>query len=77
VNARDIPVEQKLPLLFGGQDIPQGEADPLPRKKFPEFFCHKYGYTRETMQRELSAIGFTDIETHAAGTNFVVKTRKP
>ena len=77
VNAQHITIEQKITLLFGGQDIPQGEADPGSRKKFPEFFCHKYGYTREAMQRELQAVGFIDIQTSAAGTNFLIIAKKP
>jgi hypothetical protein len=77
VNAQDITIGQKITLLFGGQDIPQGEAYPLSRKKFPEFFCHKYAYTSETMSRELEAIGFKVIEIVSTGTNFVVKARKP
>jgi hypothetical protein len=77
VHAEHIPIEQKITLLFGGQDIPQGESDPLSRERFPEFFCHKYGYARETMRRELQALGFVDIQTSAAGTNFIILAKKP
>jgi hypothetical protein len=77
INVQDLTLGQKITLLFGGQDIPQGEADPTSRKTFPEFFCHKYGYTRDTMRRELEWIGFAGIETVSAGTNFVVRARKP
>lgn len=30
--------QQKLTLLFGGQDVPQGEKDISSRKNFPRFF---------------------------------------
>ena len=49
--------------MFGGQDIPQGnnEQDES-RKKFPQFFCHKYGWTRKTLTESLNDIGFHIIE---------------
>lgn len=77
VNSWKISLEQKITLLFGGQDIPQGDDDPSSRERYPGFFCHKYAYTRKTMQRELSAIGFIGVETETVGTNFLVKARKP
>jgi len=77
VHAEHLTIDQKITLLFGGQDIPQGEADPGSRKRFPEFFCHKYGYTQDTLRRELQTVGFADIQTSAAGTNFIVLAKKP
>lgn len=61
--------------LFGGQDIPCGKADNL-RKKYPEFFCHKYGYTPDSMKMELTKIGFCDIKTYNEETNFYVTANK-
>ena len=77
VNSWVISLEQKITLLFGGQDIHQGEDDPSSRERYPRYFCHKYAYTRKMMKRELSVIGFIDVKTGAAGTNFWVKARKP
>ena len=60
-------------LLFGGQDIAQGndlEMDES-RKMFPQYFCHKFGWTRSLMLEELERIGFKKIETKRARTNFV------
>lgn len=68
-----IPLEKKLILLFGGQDIPQGndlEMD-ASRKKFPQYFCHKFGWTRSLMLEELEKIGFRSTETKRAMTNFI------
>lgn len=76
-SSSELSIAQKINLLFGGQDIPQGEADPSSRKKYPGFFCHKYAYTRDTMKQEFEAIGFKDIVTGQEGTNFVVTAVKP
>jgi predicted SAM-dependent methyltransferase len=42
-----LSIEKKLNLLFGGQDIPQGCDQKMDesRKQFPQFFCHKFGWT--------------------------------
>ena len=68
--------ENKIAFLFGGQDIPQGEKDTTSRKKFPQFFCHKYAYTQKSMRLELEAIGFIKIITKQSGTNFIVIAKK-
>jgi hypothetical protein len=65
-------------LLFGGQDIPQrvnAEMDNS-RKKHPQFFCHKYGWTMEAMRRELKRVGFSQVTCKSAGTNFVAYATK-
>jgi predicted SAM-dependent methyltransferase len=69
---------RKLNLLFGGQDIPQGKdvAMDESRQKFPQFFCHKYGWTRQTMEVELRTIGFRKVITRRAETNFVTYATK-
>ena len=76
-SSAELSMIQKINLLFGGQDIPQGEADPSSRKKDPEFFCHKYAYTQTTLKEELETVGFKDIFTRREGTNFVVTADKP
>jgi len=68
---------KKLTLLFGGQDIPQGEKDVSLRRNFPQFFCHKYAYTPKTIKSELISIGFMDVKTKSKGTNFLVFAKKP
>ena len=71
-------IEEKLVLLFGGQDNPQGFNLDMTesRKRFPQFFCHKFGWTANMMKRELTGIGFSDVQTRRAGTNFVAIARK-
>jgi predicted SAM-dependent methyltransferase len=73
-----LSTDKKLNLLFGGQDIPQGRNPQMDesRKKFPQFFCHKYGWTGKSMKRELSQIGFSAVQCKRAGTSFVTYATK-
>lgn len=78
ISSWRIPLEQKLLLLFGGQDIPQGDNVVMneSRRAFPEFFCHKYGWTRKSLAQELTAVGFGSVRTSRAGTNFIAYATK-
>jgi hypothetical protein len=71
------PIPQKIMMLFGGQDIPQGEADTSHRRKYPQYFCHKYAYTRASMTRELEQVGFDQVQTEPDHSNFIITARKP
>lgn len=73
-----LPLQTKLNLLYGGQDVPQGDNQAMneSRKKFPQFFCHKYGWTRKTMSELLKEIGFIHISTARAGVNFIAVAEK-
>ena len=73
----ELSMAKRITLLFGGQDISQGEPDPSSRTRYPEFFCHKYSYTQDTMKQELEAAGFKTIAMQREGTNFVVIAVKP
>lgn len=75
--ATSIPVETRIFLLYGGQDFYLGEGNPEHRKRFPHYHCHKFGYTRETMRRELEAVGFVDVESWGKKTDFVIFAKKP
>ncbi len=68
-----LPINRKLNLLFGGQDIPQGHDPKMDesRKQFPQFFCHKYGWIMDAMKKELYDIGFSSVHCKKAGTNFI------
>jgi len=68
-----LPLDRKLNLLFGGQDISQGQDLDMDesRKRFPQYFCHKYGWTMKTMTSELLRVGFSTVKCKRAGTNFV------
>ncbi|MFP4417553.1 MAG: class I SAM-dependent methyltransferase [Fibrobacterota bacterium] len=68
--------EEKITYLYGGQDKAQGKNKDNYRKKFPEFFCHKYGYTQKTMRQELAQIGFRQVKTKRKGKNFYVEATR-
>ncbi len=78
IESLELPIEGKLNLLFGGQDIPQRvnpEMD-MSRKKYPQFFCHKYGWIKNSMEKELLSIGFTSISFSNSGTDFIAISSK-
>jgi len=74
-----ISIQTKLLLLFGGQDIPQGRDAEMDksRQQHPEYFCHKFGWTRKRMRMELEQMGFGLIHFSTNGFNFVVTATKP
>jgi predicted SAM-dependent methyltransferase len=79
LGTRRLSLEQKLRALYGGQDVPLGrdEAMDESRKVFPQYFCHKYGWTQERMRKELHLIGFRILGMHRRGKNFVTSAMKP
>lgn len=75
----DLTVEQKLTWLFGGQDVSQGHDHVMDasRKQCPQYFCHKYGWSRVRMNAELSRIGFARIAFVQQGHNLIATAGKP
>lgn len=71
-----LKMEKKISLLYGGQNIPQGEKDQSHRKKYPEYFCHKYAYTKKTLSNILATSNFINIKTKSAKTNFWITASK-
>jgi len=69
-NAWHLSIEKKINSLYGGQDMKQHSKRDIYREKFPEFFCHKYGYTQKTMTRELKQVGFSVVKTRRSRKNF-------
>jgi hypothetical protein len=70
-------VERKLTLLFGGQDVPQGNAEmDESRKAHPCYFCHKYGWTKTRIRNELESIGMKVISIKRIGSNLVARASK-
>ena len=79
IKSWKLPLALKMNLLYGGQDVPQGDNKEMndSRKITPQYFCHKYGWTRKTMEQKLKEIGFSEIITQRAGVNFITFAKKP
>lgn len=73
-----IPLQKKIILLYGGQDVHQGGPAEMEasRNVRPDLFCHKYGWTKQSLGQELAALGFTILSSRTVGTNFVIKATK-
>jgi hypothetical protein len=70
-------IENKINMLYGGQDIPQGNPKmDASRKRFPQFFCHKYGWTHKSIMEALANIGYLDIKVRTEGHNIVAMASK-
>jgi len=77
ISSVDLSVEQKMIMLFGGQDV-SGEGDRMreSRKNNPNFFCHKYGWDRNRATKELTSIGFRNIKITDEYTSIIVQATK-
>ena len=70
MKTRLISIDRKINLLFGGQDIPQGnEIQDKSRLRYPQYFCHKYGWSKNSLSETLKKIGF-NIEKIKTGNLF-------
>lgn len=77
ISETSMPIEMKLTLLFGGQDIPQGNIEmDESRKIFPQFFCHKYGWNKERISRDMISLGYQILDIDRVGTNIIIKAMK-
>lgn len=68
------PIEDKLIMLFGGQDLLKTRSEE--RKLYPNYFCHKYGWTRQSMVGLLLDLGYNQVRAVQKGTNFVTTAVK-
>lgn len=80
ISTLNMTMEEKILMLYGGQDIGRGHAwneeQDLSRKRHPEFFCHKYGWTKTNMTKCVNEIGFSVIEIADAYPNFIMRKNK-
>ena len=77
INSTKHDVERKILWLYGGQDIqPNPERQDISRQRNPQYYCHKYGWTVETLVAELYSAGFSDVEVDAGGWNMRIVARK-
>lgn len=66
------PISEKIWYLYGGQDM----IDEPARKKNPQYYCHKYGWTKESITKALQLIGFKINEVIDCGWNMKVIAKK-
>ncbi len=71
--------EEKLVLMFGGQDAPQGRNSDMDRSRaeHPEFFCHAYGWTIRRMRDDLLRAGFAQCAFRRSRSNFIAYAVTP
>ena len=65
--------------LYGGQDIKQGwktEGCDSVGRKYPHFYCHKYGWTTDSIKAELISTGFSSVKIEDRGWNMRVMATK-
>ncbi len=70
LNDRNKTVDEKKLWLYGGQDTTQPWETPsptLPRKHYPQYFCHRYGWTPAELTAELQQTGFDNVRIDPAG----------
>lgn len=78
LSANRWSIENKLIMLFGGQDVPRqtdSEMD-ASRQVRPDLFCHKYGWTMHRLHMDLNKVGFHRIASRRAGSNFITYALK-
>lgn len=73
----DKDMEWKLRCLYGGQDNPQKDNKMnFSRKEYPQFFCHKYGWSQGRLRSDLGRAGFTNLQFQQARLNFIATAKK-
>ena len=71
-----IPIDRKIAMLYGGQDIPQETPPSKNRAENPHLFCHKYGWVCSSLKAALESIKYCSIETRKIGSNILIKAYK-
>lgn len=79
LNTWHVSIEEKITYLYGGQDIPQGYNSRMDasRRVQPHFFCHKFGWTKSSMSKELQNTGFNVYDIRSENVDFIISFRKP
>ena len=79
VNDPNKDITEKVISLYGGQDMQQKWEKTRPnqsRKRYPQYFCHKYGWTVESIKSELLSAGFLPAEITKEGWNMRIRATK-
>jgi predicted SAM-dependent methyltransferase len=77
IIAADGPVDWKVTLLYGGQDQPQGVPTDAMRDDHPHLFCHRYGWTADTLAAACRQSWLEVVETVKAFPNMILRARRP
>ncbi|MHC4555826.1 MAG: glycosyltransferase [Planctomycetota bacterium] len=79
VNDPHKDIAEKVIYLYGGQDMQQRWETSSPnssRQRYPQYFCHKYGWTPESIRSELLSVGFLPVEITREGWNMRIVAEK-
>jgi len=79
INNPSKDITEKVAFLYGGQDIQQRwetSGPNLSRQRYPQYFCHKYGWTPDSIKSELLSVGFSPVEVTEEGWNMRVVAKK-
>jgi len=79
VNDPHKDITEKVVFLYGGQDMQQKwekNSPNLSRQRYPQYFCHKYGWTPESIKSELLSAGFLSAEITKEGWNMRIRATK-
>jgi hypothetical protein len=75
----DMKIEDKIKWLYGGQDIGstvEGSENDDGRKSHPQYYCHKYGWTSESIVKALESLDYSNITVTRIGVNMQVTAYK-
>ncbi len=79
INDSNKDIGKKALHLYGGQDMQQkweAGSPNLSRRQYPQYFCHKYGWTPDSIRSELLSVGFSAVEITDEGWNMKVVAEK-
>ena len=80
INDTELAINEKLLLLYGGQEMGRGQSwnveQDLNRQERPDYFCHKYGWTKQSLKDCLSDVGFSSIRISEDHNNLIVLAEK-
>ena len=79
INDSSKTITERLWWLYGGQDIQKSglvNNRDASRDKYPQYYCHKYGWTPDTIKQALLSAGFSSIEVFDQGYNMKIVARR-
>lgn len=76
---RPMEMRDRIAWVYGGQDTPQGKSPTTERirRERPDLFCHRWGWTSDTLREDLEKIGFVKVKVTPTGLNMTAVASKP